>query len=77
MGGAGDLRDQLVVIEELDQHKTRMDDVGRAAREVIRTIEELRMANGGDIRHAVELPGGGVARAPQAIPPVRARHPLR
>jgi PhoH-like ATPase len=52
----------LVVIEELDQHKTRMDDVGRAAREVIRTIEELRMANGGDIRHAVELPGGGTLR---------------
>jgi len=52
----------LVVIEELDQHKTRMDDVGRAAREVIRTIEELRMANGGDIRHAVQLPGGGTLR---------------
>ena len=33
----------LVVVEELDQHKTRMDDVGRAAREVIRTIEELRI----------------------------------
>ena len=48
----------LVVVEELDQHKTRMDDVGRAAREVIRTIEELRIANGGDIRHPVELPGG-------------------
>lgn len=52
----------LVVIEELDSHKTRMDDVGRAAREVIRTIEELRRANGGDIRHAVELPGGGTLR---------------
>jgi PhoH-like ATPase len=52
----------LIVIEELDQHKTRMDDVGRAARVVIRTIEELRMANGGDIRHAVELPGGGTLR---------------
>jgi PhoH-like ATPase len=52
----------LVVIEELDQHKTRIDDVGRAAREVIRRIEELRIANGGDIRHAVELPGGGTLR---------------
>jgi PhoH-like ATPase len=52
----------LVVIEELDQHKTRMDDVGRAARAVIRTIEELRIANGGDIRHAVQLPGGGTVR---------------
>ncbi len=52
----------LVVVEELDQHKTRMDDVGRAAREVIRTIEELRVANGGDIRRAVALPGGGTLR---------------
>jgi PhoH-like ATPase len=52
----------LIVVEELDQHKTRMDDVGRAAREVIRTIEELRIANGGDIRHPVELPGGGTLR---------------
>ncbi len=52
----------LVVVEELDQHKTRMDDVGRAARAVIRTIEELRCANGGDIRSAVPLPGGGTLR---------------
>jgi PhoH-like ATPase len=52
----------LVVVEELDQQKTRVDDVGRAAREVIRTIEELRVANGGDIRQAVALPGGGTLR---------------
>jgi len=52
----------LVVVEELDSHKSRLDDVGRAARRVIRTIEELRCANGGDIRHAVRLPGGGTLR---------------
>jgi PhoH-like ATPase len=52
----------LVVIEELDQHKARMDDVGRSAREVIRTIEDLRVQNGGDIRTAVPLPGGGTVR---------------
>jgi PhoH-like ATPase len=52
----------LVVIEELDNHKTRLDDVGRAARQVIRTIEELRVANGGDIRSAVPLPSGGTLR---------------
>ena len=52
----------LVVIEELDQHKSRLDDVGRAARAVIRSIEELRMANGGDIRTPVALPGGGTLR---------------
>lgn len=52
----------LVVVEELDQHKTRMDDVGRAARAVLRAIEELRVANGGDIRAAVPVPGGGTVR---------------
>jgi PhoH-like ATPase len=52
----------LVVIEELDQHKSRLDDVGRAARAVIRSIEELRVANGGDIRTPVALPGGGTLR---------------
>ena len=52
----------LTVVEELDALKTRRDDVGRSAREVIRTIEELRTANGGDIRHAVQLPGGGTLR---------------
>ena len=52
----------LVVVEELDQHKGRMDDVGRAARAVIRAIEELRVANGGDIRTPVDLPNGGTLR---------------
>lgn len=52
----------LVVIEELDQHKTRLDDVGRAARAVIRTIEDLRTSNGGDIRQPVAVPGGGTIR---------------
>jgi PhoH-like ATPase len=52
----------LVVVEELDQQKSRLDDVGRAARAVIRSIEELRTANGGDIRTAVALPTGGTLR---------------
>ena len=52
----------LVVVEELDQHKGRMDDVGRAARAVIRSIEELRVANDGDIRTPVALPNGGTLR---------------
>jgi PhoH-like ATPase len=52
----------LVVVEELDQHKSRMDDVGRAARAVIRAIEELRVANGGDIRTPVALRNGGTLR---------------
>jgi PhoH-like ATPase len=49
----------LTVIEELDEHKTRPDDVGRAARRTARLIEELRLAAGGDLRQALPLPGGG------------------
>ena len=52
----------LTVVEELDSLKSRRDDVGRSAREVVRTIEELRTGNGGDIRTAVPLPGGGTLR---------------
>ncbi len=52
----------LVVVEELDQHKSRMDDVGRAAREVIRCLEDLRRGAGGDIRQPVRLPSGGTIR---------------
>lgn len=52
----------LVVVEELDSHKSRPDDVGRAARQVIRTIEDLRRSNGGDIRQPVPLPAGGTLR---------------
>jgi len=49
----------LTVVEELDSLKARHDDVGRSAREVLRRIEMRRVANGGDIRRAVSLPGGG------------------
>ena len=52
----------LTVIEELDAHKTRRDDVGQAAREALRALEVLRNAHNGDIRTAVELPNGGTVR---------------
>lgn len=52
----------LVVIEELDGLKTRLDDVGHAARTVLRTIEGLRVAHGGDIRRPVPLADGGTLR---------------
>jgi PhoH-like ATPase len=45
----------LTVIEELDGLKTRADDVGRAARTALRTIEELRVAAGGSLATAVPL----------------------
>jgi len=39
----------FTVIEELDSLKTRPDDVGRAARTALRTIEELRVRAGGSL----------------------------
>jgi PhoH-like ATPase len=51
----------LVVIEELDRKKTKMDDVGRNARLALRAIEDLRAAHGG-LREPVELPHGGTLR---------------
>lgn len=45
----------LTVIEELDGLKTRMDDVGRAARTALRAIEELRVGAGGSLAAPVTL----------------------
>ena len=52
----------LTVIEELDGHKSRLDDVGRAARAVVRDLERLRVDSGGDFREPVALPTGGTLR---------------
>lgn len=52
----------LVVVEELDGHKSRMDNVGQAARRVLRTLETFRVGNGGDLRQAVSLPAGATLR---------------
>jgi PhoH-like ATPase len=45
----------LTVIEELDGLKTRLDDVGRAARTSLRTIEDLRVRHGGSLAAPVPL----------------------
>ncbi|MPZ74716.1 MAG: PhoH family protein [Nitriliruptorales bacterium] len=52
----------LVVVEELDRNKTRMDEVGRNARTAVRLIEELRERSGNGLREPVQLPGGGTLR---------------
>ncbi len=52
----------LVVVEELDRQKTRMDEVGRNARSAIRLIEELRTASPDGLVQGVALPGGGSFR---------------
>jgi predicted ribonuclease YlaK len=50
----------LSVIEELDQIKRRMDDIGRNAREASRKLDGLRML--GHLSEGVKLPAGGSIR---------------
>ena len=52
----------LVVVEELDQQKTRMDEVGRNARTALRLIEELRGRSSSGLREPIGLPQGGTLR---------------
>lgn len=52
----------LVVVEELDRKKTRMDEVGANARAAIRLLEELGASRDGGLREPVSLPGGGSLR---------------
>ena len=52
----------LVVVEELDRQKTRMDEVGRNARTALRLIEELRLRSSNGLRDAVDLPQAGTIR---------------
>lgn len=47
--GAVDVVIPLTVIEELDGLKSRPDDVGRAARQALRSIEDLRISAGGSL----------------------------
>lgn len=50
-----DLVIPLTVVEELDGLKSRPDDVGRAARTALRTIEDIRRRAGGSIHEPVPL----------------------
>jgi PhoH-like ATPase len=50
----------LLVIEELDDHKRRPDEVGRNARVVARKLDELRAK--GPLSEGIDLPKGGRLR---------------
>lgn len=52
----------LVVIEELDRQKTRMDEVGANARRAIRLLEEMGASEHGGLSEPRTLPGGGSVR---------------
>ena len=45
----------LTVVEELDSLKSRADDVGRAARTALRTLEDLRVRAGGSLASPVQI----------------------
>ncbi len=57
-----DLVVPLTVIEELDGLKKRLDSVGGAARDVLRRIEKLRIAAGGDLETRQPLTDGATLR---------------
>jgi PhoH-like ATPase len=54
------------VIEEIDQFKREMSEVGRNARTFTRTLDELREATGGTLQEGCRLAGGGQLRV--AVP---------
>lgn len=50
----------MLVLEELDKHKTRMDEVGRNARSAARELDEFRSQ--GSLQSGVPTRGGGTIR---------------
>ncbi|MFV9672738.1 MAG: PhoH family protein [Acidimicrobiia bacterium] len=52
----------LVVVEELDRQKSRMDEVGANARSAIRLLENLGASESGGLEAPTDLPGGGSLR---------------
>ncbi len=52
----------LTVVQELDGLKKRLDPAGAAARAVLRRIEQLRLAAGGDLRKPYDRDFGGTVR---------------
>lgn len=52
----------LVVIEELDRMKTRLDEIGANARAAIRLLEDLGASRDGGLKDPVGLPTGGTLR---------------
>jgi len=55
-----DLIIPMLVLEELDRHKSRSDEVGRNCREVTRTLDEL--SKSGSLKDGVQLSSGGTLR---------------
>ncbi len=52
----------LVVVEELDRKRSRMDEVGANARSAVRKLEELGASAPGGLAEPAAMPGGGTLR---------------
>ncbi len=48
----------LIVLEELDAHKLRHDEIGKNAREVVRYIDSLKTKHKGDFNKGISIPEG-------------------
>ena len=57
----------LIVLEELDDKKTRQDDVGANARHVNRTLDDFRKI--GNLNDGVRLPSGGLLKVIESTDP--------
>ena len=51
----------MAVLEELDRHKSRPDEVGRNGRQVSRTLDDMR-EKGGSLVNGINLPSGGLLK---------------
>jgi len=52
----------MLVLEELDRHKNKQDDVGKNARDVSRSLDKLRTKQGNNLMTGVKLRSGGILR---------------
>lgn len=52
----------MVVLEELDQHKSRLDEVGKNARQISRTLDELRLKGNGNLISGITLQNGTILK---------------
>lgn len=71
--GTNDVCIPLVVLEELDSQKKRMDEVGRNARDVCRNLDELRSR--GSLNDWVSLENGGRLKIVNSLANIRQNFP--
>lgn len=64
----------MTVLEELDKHKTRQDEIGACARATNRTLDDLRSQ--GSLLSGIKLPKGGTLRVVSLDPSVISQMPI-